>query len=110
MYWYNGDNFFKPDTVKPTCNFDSLFIKYVSAPKIKSNATNMYPNPATEKLFIENNLAQNSNYIITNLLGQEIDKGLLKSEIDISHLLNGVYVLKIFGINNQTQVFKFIKQ
>lgn len=110
VYWYNGDNFFKPDTVKPTCNFDSLFMKYVSVPKIKSNAINIYPNPATEKLFIENNLAQNSSYFITNLLGQEIEKGLLKSEIDISHLLNGVYVLKIVSTNNQTQVLKFIKQ
>lgn len=86
-------------------NLKSLTVEDVSSLKTK-----IYPNPASEKLFIENNLAQNNNYIITNLLGQEIDKELLKSEIDISHLLNGVYVLKIVNANNQTQVFKFIKQ
>lgn len=85
-------------------------LKSLNVEDLSSLKTNIYPNPATEKLFIENNLAQNSSYIITSLLGQEIDKGLLKSEIDISHLLNGVYVLKIVGTNNQTQVLKFIKQ
>lgn len=86
-------------------NLKSLDIEDISSLK-----TNIYPNPATEKLFIENNLAKNSVYTITNLLGQEMDKGVLKSEIDISHLLNGVYLLKIVSTNNQTQVFKFIKQ
>jgi len=85
-------------------------LKSLNIEDISSIKTTIYPNPATEKLSIENNLPQNSNYIITNLLGQEIDKGLLKSEIDISYLLNGVYFLKIVGTNNQTQVLKFIKQ
>jgi hypothetical protein len=86
-------------------NLKSLTVEDVSNLKTK-----IYPNPATEKLYIENNLAKNSNYSITNLLGQEIDKGLLKSEIDISHLLNGVYVLKIVDTNNQNEIFKFVKQ
>ncbi|MCF8428732.1 MAG: T9SS type A sorting domain-containing protein [Bacteroidia bacterium] len=70
----------------------------------------IYPNPSTEKLFIENNGTQSSNYIITNLLGQEMDKGFLKSEIDICNLLKGVYVLKIVNDKNQIQVIKFVKQ
>lgn len=110
VFWYNGYNLFEPNTVKPTCDFDSLFIKYVSAPQINSDAVKIYPNPASEKLFIENNLAKNSVYTITNLLGQEIDNGILKSEIDISYLLNGVYVLKTVSTNNQIQVLKFVKQ
>ncbi len=85
-------------------------LKSLTVEDISSLKTKIYPNPATEKLYIENNLAQNCNYLITNLLGQEVDRGLLKSEIDISHLLNGVFVLKIVSTNNQTQVFKFIKQ
>lgn len=86
-------------------NLKSLIVEDVSSLKTK-----IYPNPASEKLYIENNLAQNCNYLITNLLGQEVDRGLLKSEIDIIHLLNGVFVLKIVSTNNQIQVFKFIKQ
>ncbi len=110
VYWYKGYNFFEPDTVKPSCNFDSINIKITSVSQINSNAVKVYPNPASEKLFIENNLAQNTSYIITNLLGQEMDKGLLKYEINISSILNGVYLLKIMDDNNQTQVLKFIKQ
>ncbi len=112
VYWYNenGFDYFKPDTVEPSCDFDAIRKKYTSVPQINSNVVKIYPNPATEKLFIENNLAQSSNYIITNLLGQEMDKGLLKSEIDISNLLNGVYFIEIVNANNQTQALKFVKQ
>jgi hypothetical protein len=85
-------------------------IKSLTVEDVSSLKTNIYPNPATEKLFIENNFEQNRDYIITNLLGQEINKGVLKSEIDISHFLNGVYVLKIVSTNNQNEIFKFVKQ
>jgi hypothetical protein len=34
VYWYDGFNLFEPDTVKPTCNFDSLAIKYTSVSQI----------------------------------------------------------------------------
>jgi hypothetical protein len=110
VFWNNSFNDFEPDTVQPTCDFDSLFIKYTSVPQINSNSLKIYPNPTTEKLFIENNLVQSGNYIITNLLGQEMDKGLLKSEINISNLLNGVYFIAIVNANNQTQALKFVKQ
>jgi hypothetical protein len=112
VYWYNKNGFdlFKPDTVEPSCDFDAIRKKYTSVPSINSNAVKIYPNPASEKLFIENNGTHSSNYIITNLLGQEMDKGFLKSEIDISHLLNGVYVLKIVSTNIPNEIFKFVKQ
>lgn len=92
----------------PTCNFDSILRSNINKVLSKPQLI-IYPNPACEKLFIENNGTQSSNYFITNLLGKEKDKGVLKSEIEISHLLNGVYVLKIVSTNNQTQVLKFIK-
>jgi hypothetical protein len=44
------------------------------------------------------------------LLGQEVGTGVLKSEINISNLLQGVYVLKIIDTNYQNPVFKFLKQ
>ena len=112
VYWYNynGFDYFKPDTVNPSCDFDAIRKKYTSVPQINSNLVKIYPNPATEKLFIENNGAQSSNYIITNLLGQEMDKGFLKSEIDICNLPKGVYVLKIVNDKNQIQAIKFVKQ
>ncbi len=112
VYWYNenGFDYFKPDTVEPSCDFDAIRKKYTSVPLINSNAIKIFPNPANEKLFIENNLAQSSNYIITNLLGQEMDKGFLKSEIDICNLPKGVYILKIVNDKSQMQAIKFVKQ
>ena len=112
VYWYNekGYDFFKPDTVEPSCDFDAIRKKYTSVPLINSNVIKIFPNPATEKLFIENNGTQSSNFIITNLLGQEMDKGFLKSEIDICNLPKGVYVLKIVNDKNQMQAIKFVKQ
>lgn len=112
VYWYNynGLDYFKPDTVEPSCDFDAIRKKYTSVPSINSNVIKIFPNPANEKLFIESNLEKNSNYIITNLLGQEMDKGFLKSEIDISNLPNGVYFIEIVNANYQTQVLKFVKQ
>ncbi len=118
--WYCNKSIFFVARVSPkgADNIDFMYIQMNNYTNLKSLTVEdvgilkpkIYPNPATEKLYIENNFEQNINYIITNLLGQERDKGLLKSEIDISHLLNGVYLLKIVGTKNQTQVLKFIKQ
>jgi hypothetical protein len=71
---------------------------------------NVFPNPANNTLFIENNLSQTSNYIISNMLGQQMQEGDLKKEIDISSLISGIYFLKITAANNETKTVKFIKQ
>ncbi len=55
----------------------------------------IYPNPANDKLFI-NNLSPNSTISIYNLNGQLVlSRELSISEIDISQLLPGVYSAKI---------------
>lgn len=78
--------------------------------EVSNNHLNIYPNPATDKLFIKNNSTDDCKYFIFSLLGDLIDSGLMKSEINISNLVNGVYVLKITCNNNQSQVLKFVKQ
>lgn len=62
---------------------------------------NIYPNPAKDILIIKTNTTNNTNIELFNNLGQKISVHPLnnKTELNISHLNNGVYWLKI---NNQT--------
>lgn len=72
---------------------------------------NIYPNPVSTILNIisENNKLENSEIEITNSLGQSILKSPYTKEIDISHLTQGYYVLKIITQHKQQFHSKFIK-
>ncbi len=64
------------------------------------NDWNIYPNPATTKLTIENNLGNNANmkFEIQNTLGQTLITGILESNrntINISSLSPGIYFVRI---------------
>ncbi len=71
-----------------------------------SNELNIYPNPATNEIFIDNfSDLKNFEYSILNQAGQTLSKGkILSNKIDISNLANGVYYLKIEG-----KVYKICK-
>jgi len=62
-----------------------------------------YPNPATNKLFIRKLKNKGElSIIITNLLGQEIVSDIIisqETELDISHLEKGFYLVKIYDEN-----------
>lgn len=63
----------------------------------------IYPNPATSKLFIQDLINKGSLTInMTNLLGQEVLSERLinhQTELDISQLKNGVYLIRIYDEN-----------
>lgn len=68
---------------------------------------NLYPNPATDIVFVQLNL-ENSDYgylEIINHLGQEIGTYLIQNaedfSIDISHLRKGLYLCKLIDANNE---------
>jgi hypothetical protein len=99
------------------------FLKYVidslatSLSDIESNSSwSIFPNPATNNISIrfDKPLKTNTSLIISNILGQTIEKGYLsigdiKVETDISNLASGIYVITIIdtaGVRNG----KFIKQ
>jgi hypothetical protein len=70
-------------------------------PSITSKRINVYPNPATSVLYIENSSNYNS-YEIINYKGSLVAKGNLeKTSIPISHLSNGFYILKVIGTNKE---------
>ncbi|MEZ5059573.1 MAG: T9SS type A sorting domain-containing protein [Saprospiraceae bacterium] len=72
-----------------------------------SPAPKVYPNPANEAIFIDNNLIKKANYKIFNLRGQLVQQGKFtpfSNRIDISRLQTGVYILKMENLT-----LKFIK-
>ena len=71
----------------------------------------LYPNPANDVLNINPNFgALETNFRITNLLGQVITTGrIMNNSINISNLKNGVYLLELTD-EEETFTTKFIKQ
>lgn len=77
---------------------------------IDKEFASVYPNPAKDKLTIES--VQKSTLLILNIqgqiiLGQKLKQG--KTDINISALSNGIYILKLVG-NNKTEVTRIIKE
>lgn len=69
----------------------------------------IYPNPVSSVLFVKN-ISKKAKYKIYNAAGQVIADGiLLNNQINVSRLINGVYVLDIDDNGNTAQK-KFIKE
>lgn len=73
----------------------------------------VYPNPATSDLNIKLGAIENVNYAILNLIGQEIDSGLLIgntiNRVNIENAANGIYLLRVYS-NNMIYTQKFVKE
>lgn len=69
----------------------------------------IYPNPVSSVLFVKN-ISKRAKYKIYNSAGQVIADGiLLNNQINVSRLINGVYVIDIDD-NGKTVQKKFIKE
>lgn len=73
---------------------------------------NIYPNPVSSELYIENSSDLTSyNYLLIDCLGKVVMEGIFDkqmSKINTSQLTKGVYFLKI--LNDENKVFKVIKE
>lgn len=71
----------------------------------------IYPNPVIDRLKIENLSNKNKTYLIVDLTGKTVMKGILDSDnsINVSELHSGLYVLRISDEVN-TEYHKFIKK
>lgn len=67
----------------------------------------VYPNPASDVVYLKNIPCESINYTIFNVLGQKVVSGTTNSIISISELEKGLYFLQIAGENYQNTV-KFI--
>lgn len=92
------------DTHNPACNS----ILATQEKHLLQQAT-IYPNPASEVLFLRN-LDDATNYQIVDVTGRIVIKNsVINKVIDIRQLLSGNYILQIIKPNG-TETFKFIKK
>ena len=101
-----GTNSLKSEN-NPSCDSNTTSVIKVSTIDIE-----IYPNPASSTLTLQTKqLIISIN--ITNFLGQTVltkqMHGEVKTEIDISHLPNGVYFVNAFTSNGEKVVRKFVK-
>jgi len=78
-------------------DFDNEFI----------NSIKLYPNPVIDKLFIQG-LSNPTKISVYNILGKLVFSKTTSSEINVSNLQNGIYILKIVD-EQKNIVRKFIK-
>jgi hypothetical protein len=77
--------------------------KVISIATKGNTKLNIYPNPVSNVLTIETDLI--GDYQVINLLGQQVLRGKTASQVDVSALPQGSYILKV-GLEQ----VKFIKQ
>ena len=69
----------------------------------------IYPNPATDKLFVKN-VSAKSTYSIFDATGRLVSEGsIVDGEINVSKLVKGTYVISFTNDGNSTKT-KFIKK
>jgi hypothetical protein len=69
----------------------------------------IYPNPTSGLLYIESKLPI-SKISVFNILGQSIERNQNSTQIDLSKVEVGVYLLKIEDRNGDSQTHKIVKQ
>jgi hypothetical protein len=60
----------------------------------------VYPNPATDVLYLKNIPQEAVNYIIFNAMGQKVKAGSTSGTIHVADLGKGIYILQIEGYNH----------
>ncbi|MEX0995620.1 MAG: T9SS type A sorting domain-containing protein [Flavobacteriaceae bacterium] len=73
------------------------------------NSFKIYPNPTSGILSVESKLPISSISVYT-LLGQQIQKTTGNSQIDLSKIKSGIYLLKIEDKNGNSQNHKILKE
>lgn len=86
---------------------------YVSARRVEMADLQVYPNPASDKIFItsaERILAVHIYNLAGHKISDELKINSKQKEIDVQNLLPGVYILKIDFENGKYNSYKFIRQ
>lgn len=120
---YTGDNYTSVDIVgfnmlHNNYGADGYYdnITFASGTLGNTDFTDMsdlriYPNPVQDELKIKGiDLEQISQVSIYNLSGQQMMESKSVENLEVSHLSQGVYILKIDTQNNKTLTHKLIKE
>jgi len=100
-------SFIVTENVTLTANFKSLGVS-----DLPSIAFNIYPNPATEVLRVVRSSSEKAQIEIYNILGvviKSLEVCELETEISVSGLPSGVYLIRLFG-DDTNSVQRFVKQ
>ena len=84
----------------------------ISLPSSIKEILNIYPNPVTDVLNIDN-VMQQTSYRILNMVGSVMQQGVLKAgnnSISIQSLSIGMYMLQLTGNEGEKTVRKIVKQ
>jgi hypothetical protein len=118
--WYNlMDN--SPLDVTSTTNPITIeaggFRVYGNQPSVLSNDTfnalnyvNLTPNPSLGSFSINSNLSKVMIYSVTGQLVKSFSNKLANDVYEISDLTSGVYLVRLFDVNNNEKTLKLIKQ
>ncbi|MCK9269011.1 MAG: choice-of-anchor J domain-containing protein [Bacteroidales bacterium] len=77
----------------------------------KSEKFRLYPNPATDVLFIEGGFSEGSSVVITDQLGKALLRQELQSnnnQVDVAGLPGGIYLVKLTIENGAPFIYKLI--
>ena len=77
-----------------------------------TKTVSVYPNPASNLLNLENTSSEQivSIYDITGKTVKEVSLGSSNSQINISELKQGLYIIKVMDNNDNMNIVKFIKK
>lgn len=97
-----------------TNTFTTEFVAFLASPAFDTDSIRIYPNPTSDILNIEllNNQTIQS-LVIYDLLGNKIvAKNYLQSpsQINISNLASGIFLLELTDTNNQKLIHKIVKK
>jgi len=97
---YVAGTFYKIYAVDKAFNYSNELMVSDANLSVAENSISelkIYPNPATDFISIESNIANITSVEIFNILGKRVhsQNGLINNEINISALSNGMYLLKI---------------
>ena len=68
--------------------------------EMEPSEINIYPNPASEKLYVKLSQEKSARYTLIDASGKVVLSGELKTEIDVSSLEKGVYFLHLVSKNS----------
>jgi hypothetical protein len=77
------------------------------------NSFKLYPNPVSDRLFLQSPVSESFSLQIINTLGQEVfskKNNVSSVELDVSTLSKGLYFLNITSENGTAKTIKFIKK
>lgn len=107
--WYSIPD---PDFYYGMTKLEGIIVDIIPSPSAvpehsRQQSLEVYPNPASDVLYLKNLPCEQVNYSIFNILGQEIMNGSTSGAIPVADLENGFYFLQIKGKGYQ-KTAKFV--